>query len=161
MNDGFRVRTSEGAHVVRRSRVERTEEMVEFEHALMDFASRRGFPVPPIRTTTEGVLDLAIALLSTLVRPAKTMLDLARAVAFVAAYTTVVPIDASERNLLSWYLRVRKLKRALARHRYYRAFPHPSRAAKLRCTINLLRWLDEHEGACGSATTLVAEGRCA
>ncbi|MDP8927657.1 MAG: phosphotransferase [Actinomycetota bacterium] len=107
-------------------------------------------------------LDLAIAVLSfALVRPEKTMLDVDRAAAFVAAYRVVAPIGRRELSLISWYMRARILKRALARYRHYRSVPQPSRAAKLQRAANLLRWLDEHEQALGSATTRAAEGTCA
>lgn len=107
-------------------------------------------------------LDVAIALLSfASIRPGKTALDLDRAAAFVGAYTVVAPISEAELDLISWYMRARVLKRALARYRHYRAVPHPSRAAKLRRATSLLRWLEEHEEALRSTMTRVAEATCA
>ncbi|MFN2558031.1 MAG: phosphotransferase [Nitriliruptorales bacterium] len=97
-------------------------------------------------------LDLAIALLSfAVVRPGKTALDLGRAAAFMAAYAVVTPIAGTELTLISWYIRARILKRALARYRHHRAVPQRSRAAKLQRATKLLQWLDEHEEAFRSA----------
>lgn len=107
-------------------------------------------------------LDVAIALLSfALIRPDKTVLDLGRAAAFVAAYTVIAPISEAELGLISWYMRARILKRALARYRHYRAVPRPSRVAKLRRATSLLRWLDEHDEGLRSTMTRVVEATCA
>ncbi len=103
-------------------------------------------------------LDLAIALLSfAVIRPHKTALDLDRAAAFIAAYVAEAPVEGAELTLISWYIRARILKRALARYRHYRAVPHPSREAKLHRAAMLLNWLDQQEEAFRSMTCRIAE----
>ncbi|MDQ4130007.1 MAG: phosphotransferase, partial [Actinomycetota bacterium] len=54
VNDNFLIRTDDGSFVVRRSHTGRTDEAVAFEHALIGYLSRRGFPTPPLRTRIGG-----------------------------------------------------------------------------------------------------------
>ncbi|MDQ4130294.1 MAG: phosphotransferase [Actinomycetota bacterium] len=60
VNDNFLVHSDVGSYVLRRSHPGRTVEAVAFEHALIGYLSRRGFPTPPLRTMIGGASFLAL-----------------------------------------------------------------------------------------------------
>lgn len=98
--------------------------------------------------TDARTLDLGIALLSlAAVRPAKTRLDPAAALAFLRAYRQVAPISGDELALLPWYLRARILKRQIVRYEHALARPSPKREAKLLRAAAMLAWLDANESS--------------